>query len=90
MTSFQYVTMRPHTRSREFLAIRKLQKECGASDSQVAEFLDLSEVESDQAPEEWSALVNELEQVADGLKQLAILNERDEFVRLHPDGGFPF
>ena len=70
----------------EFLAIRKLQKERGASDSQVAEFLDLAEAESDQAPEEWAALVNELEQVAAGLMQIAYLNEcdeRNEFMRLH-------
>ena len=62
----------------EFLAIRKLQKECGASDSQVAEFMKLVEVGSSLAPVEWAALDQELEQRADDLKQLAILYERDE------------
>ena len=52
----------------EILAIRKLQKECGASDSQVAEFLDLVEAGSGQAPEEWSALAHELEKRADDIR----------------------
>ena len=52
----------------EFLAIRKLQKECGASDSQVAEFLDLVEIGSSLAPVEWAALDQELEQRADNIR----------------------
>ena len=54
----------------EFLAIRKLQKECGASDSQVAEFLDLVEIGSSLAPVEWAALAHELETRADDIKHI--------------------
>ena len=52
----------------EILAIRKLQKECGASDSQVAEFLDLVEIGSSLAPVEWAALDHELEKRADDIR----------------------
>ena len=55
----------------EFLAIRKLQKECGASDSQVAEFLDLVKIGSSLAPVEWAALDQELEQRADDIRCIA-------------------
>jgi hypothetical protein len=55
----------------EFLAIRKLQKECGASDSQVAEFLDLVEIGSSLAPVEWAALAHELEKRADDIRCIA-------------------
>ena len=49
----------------EFLAIRKLQKERGDTDSQVAEFLELVEAGSSLAPVEWAAMAWELERDAD-------------------------
>ena len=55
----------------DFLAIRKLQKEFGASDSQVAQFMKLVEVGSSLAPVEWVALAHELEKRADDIRCLA-------------------
>ena len=52
----------------DFLAIRKLQKEFGASDSQVAQFIKLVEVGSSLAPVEWVALAHELEMRADDIR----------------------
>ncbi len=68
--------------STEFLAIRKLQKERGASDSQVAGFLDLLNAGDSLVEATWDLAVTEqIEREADDQTHLAYCIERDEAKR---------